>query len=337
MRTYGRDGFAKLKGISGFGFILLYVLILLGIYFVGTRLDKKESTVIYGSLDGRYQSAITLELGGQTLHYRENEIVNYLLIGVDKPLVLPNGSVTFLSGQGDFLLVISVDRRNRTVTPLMIDRDTITDVQVYGVFGDPAGTRRMQICLAQAFRGKSTSGSVNTAQAVSGLLQGIKIDRWMVVDTEGIALLNDALGGVTVTLQDDLTALDPALKKGESIRLQGKQAEYFVRGRMSVADGTNSSRMERQKQYLDALLGQLINTLKSDTQGVNKVLKALSGHFMPSYDINVLINDINAYGVYAWQDMRRLAGNHQAGEDGFVEFIPDEGALKALVAEIWFK
>ena len=43
-----------------------------------------------------------------------------------------------------------------------------------------------------------------------------------------IAALNDLLGGVTVTLQDDFTMADPAMQAGATITLTGEQAVTLV-------------------------------------------------------------------------------------------------------------
>ena len=154
---------------------------------------------MFGSLEGRFESSVTLEQEGRTLHYRENEITNYLIIGVDKDDVTDvtghqNG------GQADFLVILAIDRINRCITPVMLDRDTMVEMQTYGVFGHPAGTRVMQLCLAQAYSGINIPGSVNTVETVEKLLQGIDIHHYVVLDMSAIPLVNDALGGVEVTL-----------------------------------------------------------------------------------------------------------------------------------------
>lgn len=226
--------------------IMLYGLILAALVVGGLIWDRDETpepAESFGSLTGRFESDISLSYQGETVYYREHEITNYLLIGMDREGLEAAGYQD--GGQADFLLIFSVDRRNRTITPVMIDRDTMTPVTTYGIFGNPAGTRTMQICLAQAFSGVNTSGSENTAKAVSGLLGGVKINRCLLMDLGGIARLNDSIGGVEVTLSDDLTALDPALEKGATVQLTGELAEHFVRGRITVADGTNASRMRR--------------------------------------------------------------------------------------------
>lgn len=314
--------------------IVMYFIIL--IVLMTAFRDHTSPEPVYGSLEGRYESDITLDLNGRTLHYREWEITNYLLIGVDKEDVTQatghqNG------GQADFLVLLSIDRISRTVTPVMLDRDTMTEMQTYGVFGHPAGIKVMQLCLAQAYSGVNIPGSINTVQTVEKLLRGIKIDHYVVLDITAIPLVNDAIGGVEVTLMDDFTSIAPAMTKGATLRLMGKQAEFFVRGRMTVADGTNASRMTRQQQYLSSFLTQFRQAVQGNQGKLNEVLSILDGHMTSDASGDTLLHDINAYDSYEWKPLVTLKGEHAIDEYGFAEFWIDEGARDQLVTEIWFK
>lgn len=316
------------------GSVALYAVIFAALLAGLFLQEETTDTPVFGDVSERFRSDISFTLAGKTHYYRENEIANYLIIGVDTRGEASQDHQS--GGQADFLLILSVNRRERSITPVMIDRDTMTQVPTYGVFGNPAGSRVMQICLAQAFSGGKTDGSENTTQAVSTLLHSVKISRCITMDMDGIGALNDALGGVTVYLEDDLTALDPALRKGETVRLQGKQAEYFVRGRMNVSDGTNASRMQRQQTYFLALREQADAMQAQDAELLRKVMESLSEHIQTDVNENLLLSEINAYADYDWKKLRTIDGEHRLGEDGFTQFWPDQAALDALVLDVWF-
>ena len=179
-------------------------------------------------------------------------------------------------------------------------------------------------------------GSVNTLETVEKLLHGIVINHYVVMDMTAIPLVNDAIGGVEVTLQDDFTVYDPVMQQGATIRLMGDQAEFFVRGRMTVADGTNVSRMARQQQYLSSLLNQFRRTVKGNQVKLREVLNATSGHMASDASENMLLHDVNAYDDYEWKPLQTMTGVHAIDEYGFAEFWADEEALKDLVASVWF-
>ena len=179
-------------------------------------------------------------------------------------------------------------------------------------------------------------GSVNTVETVEKLLHGIIIHHYVVMDMQAIPLVNDAIGGVVVTLEDDFTVYDPVMVEGATLRLMGDQAEFFVRGRMTVADGTNASRMGRQQQYLSGFLTQFRQSVKGNQAKLAGLFGILEGHMLSDASQNTLLHDINFYDDYEWTPMRTLDGEHAIDEYGFAEFWVDEDALKRLVADIWF-
>ncbi len=332
-RRFGAMSPRKILMIAGS--VLLWIVALAVLLIIFGMGDEPEPEPVFGSLEGRFESSVTLEHEGNVLHYRENEITNYLIIGVDKENV---NQVTGHQhgGQADFLVVLSIDRVKRMVTPLMLDRDAMVEMQTYGVFGHPAGTKVMQLCLAQAYSGVNIPGSVNTVETVERLLHNIDIHHYVVLDMQAIPLVNDAIGGVVVTLEDDFTIFDPAMQKGATLRLMGDQAEFFVRGRMTVADGTNESRMNRQQQYLAGFLAQFRRTVMGNQSQLTRILSSLEGHMLSDASQNTLLHDVNYYDNYEWTQMRTLQGEHAIDEYGFAEFWVDEEALKDLVADIWF-
>lgn len=317
------------------GLVVLYCIVF-AVMLVLARSDEKQThEAVFGSMEGRFRSDITMEYNGETYYYRENEITNYLIIGLDRENI---GQVVGHQngGQADFLVVLSIDRVNRTITPVMLDRDTMTEIQTYGIFGHPSGTRVMQLCLAQAYSGQDLSGSANTATAIEALLYGVKIDHHITLDIDAVPLLNDGIGGVEITLQDDFTMYDPAMVKGATIRLIGQQAEFFVRGRMTVADGTNESRMARQQQYISSFLAQLREKMDEDPNTPAELLNSISVHMQTDTSEEILLRDMDAYEDYEWLPMQASRGTHRIDSYGFAEFWPDETVLKEMVADIWF-
>lgn len=317
------------------GSIVLYAAAMVVMLFLLLGQKEEVHEPIFGSLEGRFVSDVSMERGGKTLYYRENEITNYLIVGVDKQNVTEVTGHQH-GGQADFLVVLAIDRIHRTVTPLMLDRDTMVEMQTYGIFGHPSGTKVMQLCLAQAYSGVNIPGSVNTVQTVEKLLQGIKIAHYVVLDMTAIPVVNDALGGVEVTLQDDFTMFDPAMTRGTTLRLMGEQAEFFVRGRMTVADGTNASRMLRQQQYLSGLLTQFHRTVGGDQVNLRRVFASIKDHIVSDATEDTLLRDVNAYDEYEWKPLQTLSGQHEIDAYGFAEFWADPEALRSTVAEIWF-
>lgn len=279
-----------------------------------------------GDLEGRFDSQITYPLEDTTAHYREAELTNLLLMGIDRT----EGETT--GGQADFLLLLTADRQDRTLTLTHIDRDTITQMDIYGIFGDRAGSITTQICLAHAFGATEEQRCENTVNAVSGLFGGIVIEGYIAMDIAGIQGLNDALGGVTVTIEDDFSNEDPSMVPGKTITLTGKQAEIFLRYRSHVADGTNANRMKRQRVYLTAAM----ELLKEEGQ-VENLLEAMGSAISTNLTQQELLTCADRWQHYAVGPIQTMEGKHTMDDDGFVAFYEDEEWLETYLLTHFFR
>lgn len=317
---------------------LAYAGVLLGIRTVGSRLERSDAPEPVGSLDGRFASdELTLRYADRTWTYRKRELTNLLLIGVDWAEMDSPAASGRYAGQADFLLLLTFDKKNRTISTLQIDRDTMTDIRVYGPFGDYTGIRETQICLSHAYGATAAENCENTVWAASRLLGNIPVDGYLALDMSAITALNDALGDVTVTLEEDFSALDPQMVWGATIALQGKQAETFVRGRTGVGDGTNAARMKRQKAFMQKAGDLIAEGLERDSGFAGTLLDALSGHMTMNVTRGWLINKAYESSGYRRTETRTLAGTHALGADGFTEFRADTDALNDLLTASFFE
>lgn len=185
---------------------------------------------------------------GET-YTRRSDVESFLFIGVDMDESREDSG---LPGQADVLLLVVLDGRSDSYTVLQINRDTMTQIQTVSGDGSVTGESFMPICLAHSLGSGGEDSCENTVRSVQYLLPGVEISGYAAVRMETIGVLNDAVGGVTVTVEGDLTKIDPAFTDGAVVHLDGKGAEGFVRARMSLGESNNTKRMERQKQYMNA-------------------------------------------------------------------------------------
>ena len=315
---------------------VVYLAIIAGIYIVGNRLENKPQIYdVYGDLSERFAAEVTLEYQGKSYPYFSNQYTNILIIGVDQAQ-LSTSTLQRSGGQADFLLLLAISRHDRSITPIHIDRDTISEIPVYGAFGDKAGFRAMQICLSHSFGESREACCLNTLEAVQTLFCGIPIDYYLAMDMDGIAELNDALGGVTVTLTEDFSHLDPEMTAGKTLTLKGRQAEYYVRGRYGVGDYSNRQRMTHQQNFINEALPKLYDLLEDDPNYVSDLFDKLSSHLCTNLKQSWLLNNSYAIKNYKVQDILTLSGTHEVGSTGFMEFHPDENALKEMLIDIYF-
>ncbi|MFR8439079.1 MAG: LCP family protein, partial [Lachnospiraceae bacterium] len=148
--------------------------------------------------------------------------------------------------------------------------------------------------------------------------------------------LNDLLGGVTVTLEDDFTAADPAMTKGATLTLTGEQAVTLVRRRMDVADGTNETRMTRQREFMDAAVPLIREKINESSGFITTMIDTLTPYVTTNMVRGRMINEINRAYHYEVEPVQYLSGEHSIGEDGFVEFHADEQSIVDFVLDAFY-
>lgn len=265
----------------------------------------------------------------------------YLFIGVDNKGDLEEAEDTLGGGQSDVLLLLVIDHAKASYRVLQLDRDTMTQVTMIGFAvgghsGSELGTKYMQLEFAHTYGdGREQSGE-NTVRAVSGLLYGAPIDGYAALLMDSIPLLNDMVGGVTVTVEDDLTALDPVLVQGQTVTLHGDEAMHFVRARRGVSDGTNISRMRRHRTYLHGFEQQLRAKIAEDPQFVLELYAGLSDYLVTDISSGTLSRVAQQCGGYENGGTLTLEGESRLGEK-LMEFYPDETALRALVLDLFYE
>ena len=224
--------------------------------------------------------------------------------------------------QADFLTLLVLDTDNNTAEILQVNRDTMTDVPWLDVLGNYGGTEFKQLCLAYNYGDGGPKSCRNTVSAVSSLLFDAPIDYYMQVPMTAIPVLNDVVGGVPITFQEDMTDIDPAFVKGATVRLDGSQAEKFVRSRMGLSDDTNTYRMERQLQYLDSFQNCAREAIDTDSQFVLTLLEKLSDYLQTNLTGDQLVNFITQLDESEISPIRPPQGTLTL-EDGHYAFYVD--------------
>lgn len=317
--------------LAAVGIVLVLALAYRGGRWLETRNAKPEAR---GDAMQRLASQ-TVEVNGEP-YRRRDELTTILLMGID------HASDAVVSGyrnggQADFLRLIAIDPVADTVSQLSIDRDTMTPITILGVLGNRSGVRTAQVSLSHGFGDGGAQSCELTVDAVSNLLLGTPIDFYVAMDLDGISVLNDMVGGVEVTLEDDFSALDPAMTKGTTLTLVGDQAEYYVRNRLNIGVGTNESRMARQEEYLAAISVLIDGNVHADKNFIGRLYDALEPYLTTNMTRGRLINEIWNARDYARTQTASLPGTHQVGTDGFMQFYVDEAALEQTVLAQYYE
>ncbi|MCQ2431431.1 MAG: LCP family protein [Clostridia bacterium] len=206
---------------------------------------KVESPVTTASVPADTQPPKEKEQVPETdPHARKKGVYNILVAGKDDAAL-----------NTDVLILVSYDTENQTAAAVQIPRDTYCDGHkinaLYGKYRSAASKSGSKDPTAAGMR--SLCDTLEQTLAV-------RVDHWVLVDTNAFCEVVDAVGGVDVNIPCNMDYEDPAqelyihLSAGEQ-HLDGAQAEQFVRFRSDYIRG-DLGRVDMQKLFLTALFRQ---------------------------------------------------------------------------------
>ena len=296
-------------------------------YYTAAPADEQDTDEEYAAGVIRYNNE----------WYAENdELETVLFIGIDKNETEIDERDFINNQQADFLLLAVIDDESKTISALQINRDTMVDVDVYGMGNKVVDTQNMQIALSHTYGSGGNDSCINTVKAAQNLLYGISIDHYVALTMDGIQVLNDSVGGVTVPIEDDFSAVDETLVKGTEVLLKGEHAVNFIRARGKMAESTNINRMNRQRVYLNALYEKVAGMAKSDnTDDIYKTIANLSDKLTTDYTVNQMNSAVNKYADYEFTGFDTIEGASVKGEE-FMEFHADDELLKEYVIDKFY-
>jgi LCP family protein required for cell wall assembly len=194
--------------------------------------------------------------------------------------------VNSFEGLSDTMLLIRFNPRTDQLVVLSVPRDT--RAQVNGQ-------------LTKINEANRLGGPALSAEAISDLLGGVAIDRYVRINVQGVEKLVESLGGITVDVpkdmkyQDDSQHLYINLKAGRQ-HLNGDQALQFLRFRYD--EYGDIGRVQRQQMLMRAVVEQ---TLSPATIGrLPKILSVIQSHV----DTNLSVEELLALVGYAAQTNR---------------------------------
>ncbi len=307
-----------------------------------TRLTNYENIDISAP---EIESSIDITNNGKRVNYKGQEylfnenVTSIMCIGVDKGELGTTDGTVGTGGQGDALYLIALDTKTGKTTVIAVPRDIVTDIGVYSSEGEYLGTEKRQLCLAYAYGDGRKTSCLNTVQAVSRLMYNIPINSYYAIDTSAIISLNDAIGGVTVTLTDDTFYDQYSVHhfKGEVITLHGIEALRYVRQREVKFLESSTYRMNHQITYLKEFSKTAINMTKSDITTPVKLYNIIADNSetnLSTSTITVFATTIIQNGV-SELDFVTVPGTLKSGGT-YAEYKVDKVALYEMILDVYY-
>jgi LCP family protein required for cell wall assembly len=280
----------------------------------------------------------TLTWQGKT--YRRNTYIKAIVgMGVDRGDEMTDTQTYGGSGQSDAVFLLVRDTARDTIKILMIPRDSITPVSLMGLNGIEDERSLTHLNMSYAFGDGREQSCENVQASVQYLLCGLQIDNYMAVDHAVLAMLNDAVGGVTVTIPTEgMEKSDPAFIKGTQVTLQGEQAERFIRFRDIEEDNSALYRMDQHEEYILQFFRALKTKSKEDSQIVTHLFDLIQDYMvtdMAKADYLKIGADALTGGLTS-EDILTLPGNGMAGGQ-FDEFYVDYNNAIPLILNLFYR
>lgn len=256
-----------------------------------------------------------------------------LFLGVDKNEEVMVKEITGRSGQTDSIILLVLDTQEKTTTLLEVSRDTMTDVKVYGMDGDYLSTETAQIATQYAYGDGERRSCQLSRDAVSNLLYQIPIHDYLSLNMAGIGPITDQIGGIEIMIPEDYTMIDPLFVQGSTVVLNGEQAERYVRYRDTEMTGSNNQRMERQTQFIQALLAKV----RATEDGGDAMLQQFWSVSQPYITTDLTLDMLKKVSSYSLNpEILTIPGTMQKGQE-HDEFYVEETALQQMIMDIFYK
>lgn len=329
--------------------ILLLLVLVAGVIVFWYTLQRMEHLLIVSSsgdievqddMSELYPEVVKkVRINGSTYTY-DHEIETWLLLGTDASGNENGTGEEYRGSMADFLLLAVFDKTDKTYGFLQLNRDTITEITLLQTDGTGMASADIQLCTAHWYGGTPEQGCENTVKAVSRLLGDITIDGYYSIGMDEIGALNQAVGGVEVTVFSDFTDSDPTMKMGETLVLNDEQAYHYIHDRLNVGDGSNVDRMKRQRQYMNSLFAKVKERTSEEPAFINSLyrdMETAAVTTMTGRDLSRLMKRVDEGENRGIFEIEGIVKRGYVLGDGIehAEFYPDETSLEETMIELY--
>ena len=199
--------------------------------------------------------------GGEKMSNKN--VINVLLIGSDASTEEPGRSNITDKGNTDAMILVSIDKVNKTVKLVSFMRDSYTYMDGFDRY-------------AKLNAACANGGPAYLVETIENDYK-IEINGYALVDFDSFRQVIDVLGGVNVDVPqyvaNYLSDSNGTFPSGDNVLLNGDQALRFSRIRKSDANG-DVSRVQRQRQVISALINKCKGASLSQINDVADVILA---------------------------------------------------------------
>lgn len=264
-------------------------------------------------------SATYKTIGNESKSIEHSEPFTILLLGVD---TADSTRTNQWAGNSDTMILMTINPSKHTTTMLSLERDIMVDI------GQDSANHR-EAKLNSAYQ----TGGVKLAVSTIESLMNTHIDRYLMINMQGLVDLVDAVGGIDVTNHFDFpisiaenepsytATINPGLQ-----HINGEQALVYARMRYQDPEG-DYGRQKRQREVIKQIMTKVLSF--HSISNYDKLLDAVSKNMqtdiaLTESSIPSLINYKSAFDKI---DSNQLVGEDFTGPDGISYQLVDRSHL----------
>lgn len=292
--------------------------------------QENESVYVYQEGDVNYN--------GQMYRYNK-DMLTILILGIDSndPVPEVNENTNYLKGgQSDAIFLFTMNPHDKTISVVAVNRNTMTDIDMYDKDNNYVKTVKAQLCVQHGYGDGNELSCERAEKTISELLYNLPIHGYVSMRLGAIWRLNEAVGGVEVTLPFDVPEINQSA--GATVRLYGQDAFYFLKYRSLDKFNSASERLEKDKIYLKAFMKQVFESTKSDISYPVKLYQIASSYIVTDISVDemsYLASELLGYDIEGVK-MYSIPGETVMGEK-FEEFYVNEVQLKEMLLDVFYE
>ncbi|MBP2623522.1 glycopolymer--peptidoglycan transferase LytR [Streptococcus oricebi] len=277
--------------------ILLMFLSLVGVTILGVG---GYAWTIYQQSTGELAKTYK-RLGDETDVISATKPLTILLMGVDTG----SGSRTETwTGNSDSMILLSVNPKTKKTVMMSLERDILTKITENGETAEAK--------LNSAYANGGEKLAISTIQD----LMNIHIDRYVMINMQGLVQLVDAVGGITVNntlgFPISISANEPEYTSTVEPGVQtinGDQALVYARMRYDDPEG-DYGRQKRQREVIQKVVEKVLSL--NSVSHYQSILKAVSANMQT----NVELSSSEIPKLLGYQDaFKKIESKQLRGED----------------------
>ena len=279
-----------------------------------------------------------IRYNGNVYDYNE-DIITFLIMGIDKDdEIVTKVAEGTDGGQADALFLLALNPHTQEIRIIGINRNTMTNVDVYDDYGRYQTTVRAQVALQHGFGDGMEESCEYQVKAVSNLFHQLPIHGYAAINMSAISTINDQVGGVDVVVLEDLTKYDKKLKKGARVHLEGESAFHYIKSRDIYISGSNNSRLERQRQYINSFINAARVKCRENSSAAVELFTVIGNKMVTNISADE-ISYLAPFLVSYKFDMDNIVTiDGETKKNGkYEEFYADENSLYEAIIDVFYE